>query len=407
MDIVFRLKISLVLPNISVGSIEEKYAVVFTKISKGQQELLLNFKKIFYYEHKPELPSYTGLIEKIDVPDESLKIIQDKTLGQISQFSTTKYRGKPLGSYFNYKDANFWYYHRFRIYHKLLRFNIQQWIISELSHTDDNLYVFTDIGFEFRRKRVSQVKVLSQNKNTVNYKNIFFFIIRVFRSLSSPLKVNDHLMVYKIERKQSLVKLDDTKKTIKEFDQLYYLKEQFKNEFTYLEELTVPKIRSKNPDYSGLITPIEKNAFLPEYLLLRGLFYISSIRKKINIINQLLEEIQEKNDIEEHTRYILSSLRSFSSSSLVYLIKYEGFLWFFNKHKFRSVISSDENSVQSKIILDAAKFHGIPTFGVQHGVIHELHPAYIYSDDEQRLFAPTSDYLFTWGEKWNRVLLGK
>ena len=90
----------------------------------------------------------------------------------------------------------------------------------------------------------------------------------------------------------------------------------------------------------------------------------------------------------------------------LYYIRYKSFSSFFKKNnKIKSVLLSDENSPQQKVIQYAARNNNIKIFGFQHGTIHDLHPAYIYSAYKHKPVLP--DVTFTWGEYFTKLLVSK
>lgn len=67
-----------------------------------------------------------------------------------------------------------------------------------------------------------------------------------------------------------------------------------------------------------------------------------------------------------------------------------------------SLIISDENSPQQKVIQYAAVKNNVKVFAVQHGAIYRYHFAYTYGEYNNRPVLPT--VTFTWGEYYNNVL---
>jgi len=79
---------------------------------------------------------------------------------------------------------------------------------------------------------------------------------------------------------------------------------------------------------------------------------------------------------------------------------------FFDRSGIKAVIAADENSPLTKSILDAARFCGIKIIGLQHGTMHDLHPAYIYTEnDRKNRIMP--DLTLTWGKYWEEFLIKK
>jgi hypothetical protein len=79
---------------------------------------------------------------------------------------------------------------------------------------------------------------------------------------------------------------------------------------------------------------------------------------------------------------------------------------FFARSGVKAIIASDENSPLTKSILDAARSSGIKVIGLQHGTMHDLHPAYLYTaNDKNKKIVP--DLTLTWGKYWEEFLTSK
>ncbi|NVK66689.1 MAG: CDP-glycerol glycerophosphotransferase family protein [Flavobacteriales bacterium] len=97
-------------------------------------------------------------------------------------------------------------------------------------------------------------------------------------------------------------------------------------------------------------------------------------------------------------KYLLDRLRVNHHSSLIYYFQFLSFKHFFSSSRCEAISSIDENSPSIKSILDAAKSCGIKTIGIQHGSIHHLHPAYVYSKSDIQM-NKLVDHMFVWGEQ--------
>ena len=102
----------------------------------------------------------------------------------------------------------------------------------------------------------------------------------------------------------------------------------------------------------------------------------------------------------------LEIFQSLDKSSRYYLFRYFAARKFFGHSGVKAVIAADENSPLTKSILDAAKFCGIKVVGLQHGTMHDLHPAYLYTEnDRENRVMP--DLTLTWGKYWEKFLIRK
>ena len=117
-----------------------------------------------------------------------------------------------------------------------------------------------------------------------------------------------------------------------------------------------------------------------------------------SILNHLKAQITGDADL-----LMLHYLQRFQGATRFYIFKKLAYQNYFRKKKFLSIATIDENSPAVKCILDAAKAQQITTFGIQHGNVHDLHPAYRYTkEDHIRKVVP--DFTIVWGAYWKNYL---
>jgi CDP-glycerol glycerophosphotransferase (TagB/SpsB family) len=105
-------------------------------------------------------------------------------------------------------------------------------------------------------------------------------------------------------------------------------------------------------------------------------------------------------------RLTLEVFESLDKSSGFFLYRYFAARNFFDHSEIKAVIAADENSPLTKSILDAAKFCGIKVIGLQHGTMHDLHPAYLYTENDRKNRV-MPDLTLTWGRYWEEFLVEK
>ncbi|HET6555863.1 MAG TPA: CDP-glycerol glycerophosphotransferase family protein, partial [Prolixibacteraceae bacterium] len=102
----------------------------------------------------------------------------------------------------------------------------------------------------------------------------------------------------------------------------------------------------------------------------------------------------------------LEVFRALHSSAGFFLFRYFAARRVFAGASIKAVIAGDENSPLTKSLLDAARYKGIRIIGLQHGTMHDLHPAYLYTPkDRQNHIVP--DLTLTWGTYWEQFLIEK
>ena len=201
-------------------------------------------------------------------------------------------------------------------------------------------------------------------------------------------------------------------------DLLEYLILKLDERFTLLTEVIMPKLKGKS-DYSFSANQFRarwsrcQKMFLESFLVSGLLSH--QVRKSTQEAKKLLRlsyPIVLETDLSLKQKIIFEVFKALDSSSGYYLFRYFAARKYFSNSKLKAVIAYDENSPLTKSILDAAKFCGIKIVGLQHGTMHDLHPAYLYTanDSKNRVMArPDADLGNVLGgvSAWERQLSEK
>jgi len=183
--------------------------------------------------------------------------------------------------------------------------------------------------------------------------------------------------------------------------------EKLDETFIILNDIEIPKFTS-GVDFSLELIKLksDRKNLNSEWVLFRGMISCK-VRKELKKVTAELAskyaEI-ESNLNDPIYQMVFLSIKTLHTTSKFFLFKYLAYKKFFKRYSVKSISSIDENSLRIRAILDAAKSNKITTIGIQHGTIHELHPAYIYSkEDYQRNIVP--DYTMVWGKHWSQFLI--
>ncbi len=344
--------------------------------------------------------------------------INYQVMDKLLAFGEKTVEGKAITDHLMFGNVSLWHYHKFRIYFNVRNFIYNQTLIENVSADFDKVFYYGDDEISFCKSE-SEKKVIQkfiQNKAAKKsysslFKYLIFFILRIFTGLFylGNLKGKKHLLVDH-SRKQTCLDLNTLKPKNDNYN-LSYLFEKAGDDFVILDEIEIIKPGSKSEGlFKGynFFKKRKRKYFFNEYILLEELFSKNSLKKRkddnenLNKIYQLFK----KQITKPVDQLILDNLISLHGSSLFYLLKYRAYQRFFSKHYFQTVTTIDENSPRIKSILDAAKSREIKTIGIQHGTIHKLHPAYMFTpQDKKRKVVP--DFTFVWGKYWKNFLLDK
>jgi len=366
----------------------------------------------------PEFSKYNPKFFELDT-DKKREINYD-ILSRILAFGDKTIEGKSISDWLAFNNSSIWYYHKFRTYFFVRNLYYKIAEVEYFSKNYEEVKYFTSnkslANYSAIPENVNIYYQSPENKTKTNYlsfiKYLIFIFFRVIIGFSKILLLRNkkHIIIDRSQRQACLNQF--TLKIENDNYNLAYLFDKIDGDFIILDEVEMPKFNTKrtfqiNINYFINNKKNRKRIF-SESILFKA-FLNPSIRKKQNRISKDLDISYNKIHSGIHDpieKVIINHFISLHKSSLYFIFKYLAYKNFFRKNKFISIISIDENSPAVKSIFDAAKFYGIKTIGIQHGNIHKLHPAYIYTKlDKQKNIVP--DYTFVWGKYWKDFLIKK
>ena len=139
-----------------------------------------------------------------------------------------------------------------------------------------------------------------------------------------------------------------------------------------------PLFDLKNPSENN--NALNRHEVYSDALLLVYLLSASFIKDSIRFFSQF-KQIENKLKVIGDTgphRYLKEHFIQQKTFFFLMYIKFRAFELFFKRSNVGSILLSDENSPQQRVIQCAAFSLGVKIYAFQHGNIHDLHPAYIY-----------------------------
>jgi hypothetical protein len=393
--------------------------VINRPLQKNEEQTLLEqlnsgIKEFALYANFPlseELAGFSkGPIELL--PDEK-KAINYEIFNHVLNFGEIKIGDIAITDLLMFEKASIWHYHKFRTYFFIRNLIFEIRLIEKLSLEYQKITYYGESAFlknyPFYFPELA-LHIPNVNKSKINYRTIFnyilFFKLRVIAGLFQLMRfrkvqhiVIDHAI------KQTLLNLNTLKPEPGNYN-LEYLFEKLDQDFLILDDVDIPKFH-KGSDFK-----LKKWHFFPkgrrlfgEVILLKGLFSVT-VRRQIKSFDAQLKgkfELIRSSLTNPIDLIIIDFIESLHASSKLFLFKYLAYKKFFSRHPYKSISTIDENSPRIKSILDAAKSNGIKTIGIQHGTIHELNPAFVYTkEDAYRKVIP--DLMLIWGESWKKFL---
>jgi len=384
---------------------------ILTKIQNSNEvKLYSNF------EISEELSEFSS--GKMELSDEEKKAINFSVFEKVIQFGEIKINGSAITDLFMIEQASLWHYHKFRIYFFLRN------LFYEIELLEKALEKYQSVDYYTQSDHLSEyfsdtnnINVYPINTNTKNQKINFktltnysiFLLLRVlFSSLHWKRFRNKKHLFIDHAKKQACLNLKTLKPEPSNYN-LKYLLDKTDDDFLIIDDIEIPKLSTFEQNFLHKNNFIkQKNRIYGECILVKGILSLK-VRKAMNssskylsdTYNQIGEELDCKDD-----QLIFRFFKTLDNTSKLFLFKYFAYKNIFRKYSFKTISSIDENSARIKTILDAAKYFSVKTIGIQHGTIHKLHPAYIYtkSDILRNILAEKT---IVWGDKWKDFLFSQ
>lgn len=355
--------------------------------------------------------------QRISLAPEEKKQVNYQIMDEVLRFGDLPVGDRTLADLFRIDTASVWHYHKFRIYFavrnlmyflKLLQqqfspFEDHIWFVSPDAKPLLNL--FPEVQFRFPATKV---------KARFNFRNLFSYLVLVKYRLLSYLvsgKKHPEYLLY-LPEKYSNVLDKNTLKSISGHHILEYLIDGLDKRFALLTEVLMPKSKGKS-DYSFSWKQFQTSWNHHPKIFLEGILISGLLKKSTRKTAQKAQETILQTYSEVHKlelsmvqKITLEIFESLDKSTGFFLYRYFSARDYFINSRIKAVIAADENSPLTKSILDAAKHCGIKIIGLQHGTMHDLHPAYLYSpgDSINRVMPHLT---LTWGKYWEEFLIKK
>ncbi|MEZ5083101.1 MAG: UDP-N-acetylglucosamine 2-epimerase [Bacteroidales bacterium] len=348
-----------------------------------------------------------------DLSADEKREINYELFRHILNFGEIKIDGTPVTDLLMFEKASIWHYQKFRSYFylrnltyeiRLIEKALKQYQRIDFYGTYSQLasYPFNSDNVKIHLK---QPKKLKKNYLALlNYMVFFGFRILVSFFNFHKLKKSKNIVIdHSI--KQPCLNLITLKPEYGNYN-LAYLFEQLDADFLILDDFDIPKFHEGSTfNFNTDLLKSNGNRLFGEFILFKGLISMKGI-KQLKVWREKLLLTYDQIDSKLHNPFdkiINQFLRSLHNTSSLYLFKYLAYKRFFRKNKFLTISTIDENSPRIKSILDAAKSNAIKTFGIQHGIIHDLQPTYHFTVEDMNRKV-TADCTFVWGKYWESKL---
>lgn len=301
---------------------------------------------------------------------------------------------------------NIWFYLHFQLYFHIrnilyFRSKVHQF----LAHEKDR-YVLTSskilplFGSRFEG-RITQIKSVKRNENRFipNLLGIFQYGKFLFANLKMKQVAGNTLLI------------NNAYANILQEDQISHrVFFEMVNDYPNLIQTLIPSVkdlRNIQPslEISRKLAKNSKSNTTSESIFLRGVTF-SNVRKLLKFKAQyrhLLKQLKPHNEFDINA-LLINFLKSNTWVVTMNYFQFLSYRKFFRNHPgIQKMIITDENSPQTRPIWEAGRQMGVLSFAVQHGAIHEFHPAYNYKGypDVAHILC---DYALVWGQEHLNLL---
>jgi len=345
------------------------------------------------------------------------KKINYNVIKSILELSEKKIRGTSVSSFFTIERMNFWFYQRFNLYMSIRN---TEYLLEEIRKAAEryNIILYTSIPVEcFSGTGIEnhQVKYEPVGTNEAKSKKLKISTSSAIAILRSLLKKSEKLAADKhliIDNARPVLLYDPV--NMQNVTGNYVLGNVFSmldKRFTLIMECGMPGKRTAPPSHyksSHQYSILDIDYFKSDRIIARALIK-RKLRKEYRMIRSTLAEKIElfKSEYSDNSYSLVNYFFSITlPSNSIFILRYLGFRDICETIRPLSVSASDENSPYNKCLLDAARSAGIRTIGIQHGAIHELHPAYRFTEYEIKQ-GIIPDKTLVWGPKWKEILIKK
>jgi CDP-glycerol glycerophosphotransferase (TagB/SpsB family) len=390
--------------NRQVSTKEEK---LISKLIADEPHQII--KGVSFGHLKKELSSH---LISFDLSPEEKKSINYNTLDSTLLFGEKKIGETSISDYLQLENFKIWYYFKFRIYFILRNtfYEIRQ-IQKVLTQYDEVIYYGSNnliLQYPFLKpveirtpKKHKKINVLTLAQFSTGFliRSLIGFLQINKRSKHKHIIIDNGLRQPVINYKTMKIKRGNYN--------LEYLYSRMGKDFLRLINLDFPKLnepfKRKLKFKEHFI--LNKGRFFGDTIIFKGLFN-KNVRKEIKLFNknfkQQIHHLHKACNTPEE-KIIYQQLKSMRQSALLFYFKYLSYKYFFQLSNFKTVSTIDENSPTNKAILDAAKTTGMKTIGIQHGSIHNLHAAYLFTKNDLSR-GIQCDTTLVWGSQWKTFL---
>ena len=386
-------------------------------ISQSDEDAVILVPKGTKYIEGLNLKQKAVYLETTDLYTQS----EQRTKNLVLNFAHQKIGNKTPAQLLQNQKHSLWYYFRFRLYSQLtaafFELSIFKYCLEKyLGHH----IVFSNSELILGYANVNKIDNLiihnsKKIKKSINKWNLVkFLLVFLWRSLSGlfhlgKLKKAKYAVISNAIDTQPVLNIN-TFNVEKGSHLSQYYQQYISNnkEFVNFNELYPLNIFSERGLDIGnhLLFREYPNQIYLEAVFFKALFrpkIWSETKSKINELKMSLDLLKNAkldfdNDIVRSKVFAFKRLMFFTIFRKIVLEQ------FFRKQNLLAVGGTNEQDPKVRSVLESASNVGVGTYGIQHGIVHPFHMAYMFSekDKEYEVFPHKT---FLWGDFWKNILI--
>ncbi len=340
--------------------------------------------------------------------DEIKQEVNAKLISIWNETGDKEINGKPFCEWLQIDGQSFWHYYKYKGY-----FTVREWLY-EIQFLEKHLNDYPEIIWYTNHRQLTQlhwpshVKIVCKNEVTIDSVSSAFadymkLSLQCFFKSSSLKSIRGkHLIINKSIPQN--IWLSDSGQWKLGNVYLENVMQQDSLDSMCITDSDIPPLKGKK--FVSHFSPNENS--VGEAIFFKSLINPIAVWQALQVSKKLkaIVKVLPFSECTQTEKLIVSFLKSQVSSSAIYALKYNAWKKALRKNRPSSITLIDENSPLTRCVVDAARDCDVPTFAVQHGSIHDQHPAYMFSvQDQHRNVFPT--FTLTWGEHWKNVLIEK
>lgn len=343
-------------------------------------------------------------------PSEQKKIVSDFFKVMLAAGANEPKNKEEFNNALFINGIAYWYYLRFTFYFANYAAYLEKINIAKIIKKNNlkNLIIYSNFTHQIQAEYKTKKETNKVRITTWLMSFLTVFLGRAILGMFLHFKQKKEKRVILLEpyNQQKIIDIENPTQIINSDYYNEYLAQYAlsQNDYIYISDYYIPKTSDKIKINKELfLNKYSKKSFYFETYLLFYLLNPYNIYKVFLFRKNLKQRINKLNSNDFH-EYILPFIRSkINLLTLMHARENVMHKWA-KRNKIKSITCHHEQSYHHYSLIMGARKANIISIGFQHGIIHPLHPHYIFTADDKK-YQPVPDFMITWGEHWRNFLL--